>query len=179
MKIKTRICIMVVADHVTVNGKQLHEVLLPNEIDMVISDSSNEMSYKFLKDKKVCELTGPIESVNRALQFFTPYIVNIDAILNNEQIKLIPNNDAYLVTIRYINSNVDLSLLNDMNNVFLPTNIIQRLQPKVIPPEPKVIPPEPEQLNIRIGNDFKHTPFGYSTGLVYTPRQNGNTVFSG
>lgn len=172
MKIKTRICIMVVADHVTVNGKQLHEVLLPNEIDMVISDSSNEMSYKFLKDKKVCELTGPIESVNRALQFFTPYIVNIDAISNNEQIKLIPNNDLYLVTIRYINSNVDLSLLSDMNNVFLPTNITQRLQPKVTPPEP-------EQLNIKIGNDFKHIPFGYSTGLVFTPRQNGNTVFSG
>ena len=164
----SRTCVMVVSNAVVVNGKQLHEVLLPDVIDMVISDSDAKMSYEFLRNKKVCELTGPIESVNRALQFFTPHFINIDRIENDEQVKLLEliRSNTYIVVIRHVSPSVNLSLFDDMHNVFLSTIVTRRLQPKVTPQEPPKVAYSDDVPWRYVGNEFKYRPLDYHMGII-------------
>jgi molybdopterin-guanine dinucleotide biosynthesis protein A len=115
--------IMIASNNVTVNGKKMNEVCLPKYITLVIADGSSDFSYEFLSDKNVIELTGPLESINKALEYFTPQFINIDRIDNNDQIKLLPKIPVNMF-IRYIGPNVNLELFKNMYNIYLPTTVV-------------------------------------------------------
>ena len=101
---------------ITVNGKNLHEVILPECVDRVIAGSSC-MSYEFLKNKKVVEVCGKLDGVNQALRYFTPRFINIERIDNDDQVSKIPT--GYVVVIVYVSSNVNLELFNNRYDIFL------------------------------------------------------------
>jgi hypothetical protein len=109
--------VTVINNNFFVNGKKLHEVALPDCIDCVVANSGPDTSYEFLRNKNVLELTGPLESVNRALEYFTPRYINIDRIDSDEQVNKIPKTQNVMV--RYIGPDVNIDLFRNRHDVYL------------------------------------------------------------
>lgn len=147
--------IVVLTDAITVNGKKLHEVSLPDCIDRVLAGAGPNMSYEFLRGKKVIELTGPLECINRALEFFTPTFVNIDRIDNDEQIKTL-HSHQHITLVRYVGPKVNPELLKCVWNAYVSGDQITICKVEVKNQTPPDMPP----VLPKIGNDFKFVPLG-------------------
>lgn len=118
--------IVVTPEAILVNDKKLHEVPLPECITSVLANGGPDMSYGFLKGKKVFELTGPLDGIKAAVKYFTPSIIIIDKIESNDQIPEIPT--ASTVIIRQVSPQVNLDLLGDDYDVFIPHRSAKQTQ---------------------------------------------------
>lgn len=124
------VTIVVTSENVLVNNKKLHEVSLPECINTVFADGGPDMSYEFLRGKKVFELAGSLNNINTAIKYFTPALVNIDKIEKNDQIPEIPFVDK--VIIRYISPQVNLDLFNNRYNIFISHRAIKQPQITIV-----------------------------------------------